>query len=563
MVYPKIVKLLSHMSHVSTPETQEQAIALLRQYPAVVHEVESSGRTLLFWASLYNKLAVVHYLLEQRVDLDRVVYAPARYYRRIHGKTPIHIAYDKGHYDVVEALLDAGAQDIAFSGGRLLGHHSGKPLYQEKDCYLIHRAARDGQLWLMERLLSLYPHLLEQKNGKGETPLLVAVQHAFAAGVNYLASKGASLDVTIQTSDVEYQKPVLHWACQPGWYQVAMVLINWGAKDTLFNGGYAFHQLILDNQIKLVQALYERQPGLLYACVRNGQLPITLAKESNCFEIAAFLDAKMRENNSTLSMILRPSSVLQAELKVSANNVNTQDADGMTPLMRAVCAGNIIKVSKILAIHTIDLEIKVDRPRTYKHGKTALQLAYERQHTIIVCLLLDAGAKLRRGIRIMDVLPIAAKMAEIKTVERLMDDYTFSAHEREECLKILERREEFLTENRMCVAARNGYNHVLQYLIVSRQSVNTPFYAPGEAFHGKTPLDFAREAGHVEAEHILQAAGARTSISSKQQECLRTLSMFSFQKPNMPQERLGVSDKEMAESAFGQGTHTAQRMLLL
>ncbi|MDF1677214.1 MAG: ankyrin repeat domain-containing protein [Legionellaceae bacterium] len=416
---------------------------------------------------------------------------------------------------------------------------------------MIHRAARDGKLWLLKHLLDCYPHLLEQRNGKGETPLLVAVKHAFVAGVHYLVSQGASLDVASEAQAVS-QKTALHWACQPGWYQVAAVLIRGGARDTPYNGEYVFHRLILDNQLKLVQALYERQPELLYVRDRYTQLPIALANDNNCFEIAAFLHAKMGENDNTFDIMPAP-SVPQEDLKISADNVNVRDAGGMTPLMRAVCAGNVGKVSTLLVTHTIALDMAVEQPDTDKHGRTALQLAYKKQCIIIVSMLLDAGAKVCPELRTTDFWWLAANMAEIKTVERLLDTYTVRGDERERCLNSLIQREVFKTEgNRMCIAAKHGYNHVLQYLIAQQESVNTPLDAPGKTSHGKKPLDFALEAGHDRTVSILKAAGA--TPSPEKQPCITVLSMFA----TCNESGLDVSDEAMAESAFGQGSYTAQ-----
>ena len=72
--------------------------------------------TPLMQAAATGQLEMVNYLIEQKVDLDATCKAPvyksevSRHNGKAKGITALHFAVQKGHKEVVQALVDAGAE---------------------------------------------------------------------------------------------------------------------------------------------------------------------------------------------------------------------------------------------------------------------------------------------------------------------------------------------------------------------------------------------------------------------------------------------------------------------
>ncbi len=253
-------------------------------------------------------------------------------------------------------------------------------------------------------------------------------------------------------------------------------------------------------------------------------------------------------------------------------SLNTRDVSGLTPLMRAVQSGSILFLKNLLLIRSIDLNVRAHRPDHADNGKTAVYLAYEKGCDIMMCMLLEAGAKLSKPIEV-PMLEKAARFGNVSMIERLLNEHLeLSKIDKNKLISnLLFEQEEFgwdsmYYEDALRIAAGKGYNHVLRYLIEKEKPfLNVPICVPGCPEDGKTALDLAFEAGHRVTVSILLEAGAQPNKNKEscirqfveQKEILSVFSMFNREDSSVDEE---ISAEEMADSAFGQASNTAKRM---
>jgi ankyrin repeat protein len=155
------------------------------------------GERALDWASQEGHLAAVERLLAHDPTL---VDLPG--YR---GRTALGTAARNGHGALVSLLLACGAdpRHRHSSGARALD-----------------RAAQEGHLDVVERLLAHDPGLLDLPGSQGDTPLIMAAGHGHVVLVRLLLDRGA---------DARHRNEgglrALDWAAQTGLGEVAGVLL--------------------------------------------------------------------------------------------------------------------------------------------------------------------------------------------------------------------------------------------------------------------------------------------------------------------------------------------------
>lgn len=146
----------------------EQVDSIIPACQDIIDEVDSFGRTALYWASKTDQTSVVQKLLLHGADpriSDR------------NGATPLHIAAGLGIVECVETLVASGA--IIEAKDRL----GGSPL---------HYACANGQLRTIRSLL-YHGADCDAQNFLGETSILYAIHARQIEAVQTLVSCGASL----------------------------------------------------------------------------------------------------------------------------------------------------------------------------------------------------------------------------------------------------------------------------------------------------------------------------------------------------------------------------------
>jgi hypothetical protein len=185
-----------------------------------VDQANNNGATPLFIAAQNGHLEVVEVLLEQRANVNQAKNV---------GATPLYIAAQNGHLAVVKALLEKGANiDQAcntgatpLSGAAQNGHlaivkvllANGANVDQANNNSVtpLYTAAQNDHLAVVKMLLEQRANV-NQANNNGVTPLYVAAQKGHLAIVKVLLEKGASVNQAC--ADVKVLLHSTHSDCQ-------------------------------------------------------------------------------------------------------------------------------------------------------------------------------------------------------------------------------------------------------------------------------------------------------------------------------------------------------------
>ncbi|KAF6112678.1 ankyrin repeat domain 6 [Phyllostomus discolor] len=238
-----------------------------------------------------------------------------------HGRTPLHLAANKGHLPVVQILLKAGCDlDVQDDG----------------DQTALHRATVVGNTEVIAALIQ-EGCALDRQDKDGNTALHEASWHGFSQSVKLLVKAGANVLAKNKAGNT-----ALHLACQNSHSQSARVLLLGGSRADLKNnaGDTALHVAASLNHKKVVKILLEA--GADGTIVNNaGQTPLEAARYHNNPEVALLLTKapqvlrfsrgrSLRKKRERLKEERRAQSVPRDEVaqsKVSAFSDPTPPAD--------------------------------------------------------------------------------------------------------------------------------------------------------------------------------------------------------------------------------------------
>jgi hypothetical protein len=123
-------------------------------------------------------------------------------------KTPLHIAAEKGHLEIIKGLLKFGA------------------IIDSKSEYgktALHFAAENGHLEIVKCLLK-FGAIIDSKDKYGRAALHIAAQKGHLEIIKDLLKFGAIID-----SKSEYDKTALHFAAENGHLEIVKCLLKFGA----------------------------------------------------------------------------------------------------------------------------------------------------------------------------------------------------------------------------------------------------------------------------------------------------------------------------------------------
>lgn len=232
-----------------------------------------------------------------------------------HDKTALNLAVEHGHLNCVQMLTE---NDVTF-----------QPEF-EVQRRLIHTAALHGYLKIVQYYVNKYPHVLNETDANGQTPLLWASSAGHTEIVDYLLYLGADFNRGTK-GDRNKGKSPLYWAVRGGHTQTVKLLIGAGA--------------IADARIESTSYL------LIHVAAQKGHL-----------ETSRFL------------------------LERYPHWLNETDIYEQTPLLWAASAGHIDVVKYLLSLNP-DLDKATSRTGRSEHGKTARDWAAKHGHSVIVDLL--------------------------------------------------------------------------------------------------------------------------------------------------------------------------------
>jgi ankyrin repeat protein len=189
--------------------------------------------------------------------------------KRNGGFTPLYIAAEKGHLDVVSLLLEKGAVADAKN------YHGFTLLYS---------AAEKGKLDVVKLLLEKGAGIDAKVKG-GFTPLHVAADKGHFDVVKLLLDKGAAVD-----SKSDYGRTPLSFAVQNEHLEVVKLLLDKGAAVDSKDRSYTTPLMIAaaNGSIDLVKVLLDRGAAVV-SMDRSGATPLMIAAEAEHPEAVALL----------------------------------------------------------------------------------------------------------------------------------------------------------------------------------------------------------------------------------------------------------------------------------
>ena len=176
------------------------------------------GRSPLVTASQYNRIDLLHYILENyQANLEQETSTDIEGGHPVEGATPLWTASTLGHIDIVSDLIRRGANIEHTTDSR------SSPL---------RGAAFDGHLDVVKYLIERGADI-DKPNQVGQSPLTIAAAMKKEETVKYLLEKKANIHHKGHNGDTP-----LHVAVESGSSEITKLLVEAGAKNIPNDVGY-------------------------------------------------------------------------------------------------------------------------------------------------------------------------------------------------------------------------------------------------------------------------------------------------------------------------------------
>ncbi|NIA15494.1 MAG: hypothetical protein GWP08_15630 [Nitrospiraceae bacterium] len=296
------------------------------------------------------------------------------------GYTPLHHAAQNGSVDVLEVLLDYGADTTiscdpnVFKTPLVIAGENGQwaasaILREYGASFSMHHAAAFGDIQAMRDMIAADPNALYEQNASKSTPFHSAARFGQLEAVKYLLECGAdatypdlsgitpySLAVMLNHPDVvrvlieagtnvdQWHKggeTVMHMKARAGDVETVDLLLELGAdingKD--MKGRTPLYVAAEADQREFAKFLIERG-ALLYAADLKGFTPLHVAAQAGLTDMAALLidngaDIGRKDRSGSLPLHVAAREAHQATTNLlieRGSNVNARDRRGRTPL---------------------------------------------------------------------------------------------------------------------------------------------------------------------------------------------------------------------------------------
>lgn len=428
----------------------EEVARTLLEYGAQVDKTDSKGRTPLIAASYMGHHEAVEVLLDHNADVDladgdgRTALSVAAFcvptaagvkgfgevaslllehgadpgHRDHDGMTPLLLAAYEGHEDVVELLLEAGA-DVDETAGidssvsaaaavtpllaaAAMGHMRtvSRLLFwgaavDAIDCEgrtALCLAAARGSVEVVRALLD---RGLDEnhKDDLGWTPLHAAACEGHRAVCAALTERGSM--ARVGEMDIEGRTPLILAAQEGHWSTVRLLLDRRSPIDhRSYDGHSALSAALLESHADVAELLMKRGADtdvrdaegrpLLYLLVLEGRLDMaTLLIEKG----GVPLESRDCEGRTALHVASWQGCAEIVELLLQHGaNPNAQDSEGRPPMHSVAWTGHVKVGHCLLERNGVNIHLSCHQ------GATALSIAAQEGHTSIVAMLLERGA---------------------------------------------------------------------------------------------------------------------------------------------------------------------------
>ena len=484
-----------------------EGIVWVLEHAAVIW-VTNTSATGLQRASLRGDVPAVKMLLAIGVDTEEK--------DNVNGYTALICGAYSGHEEVVQALLDSGA-NIDNSDPDLT-----TPL---------HVAAANGHEQIVRLLLDRGAKI-NAKEKDGTTPLFIAVMNGHEQAVQLLLEGGAETEAKPNDTNTT----ALYLAAWNGNEQIVQLLLESGAdiEGANENGGILLYTAARSGHERVVELLLEggaqigvaneNGPTLLYIAAQYGYERVVQL----LLERGAEIDVANKNGETPLYTAARSGHERVVELLLEGGaQIGVAIEDGPTLLYIAAQYG-YERVVQLLLERGAEVDI------ANENGETPLYTAAQSGHERVVQLLLDRGAETGAKLNSSKATPlhIAAQKGHERVVQLLLKDgadievinehgatplYEAAVYGHERVVRLLleggaktEVKLNFNNTTPLYMAAQNGHEQVVRLLLEHG--------AKTEAQHNvnnTTPLYMAAQNGHERIVQLLLGSNAKVDVMEK------------------------------------------------
>lgn len=252
---------------------------LLNKNPNLLNLTDEFGQTSISWAARRGQWHVVEYLASQGADFSLAIHREGH---EDHGKLPIHLGAESGSHHVLRCLINHGADIDVRLGKRKL--------------HIIHIAALNGYLDVVNILLDINPLLLNLPNAWNQTPVTLAITNGHLSLVKYLVRRGANLKCAINAPlKLCHEFLPIHCAIYYGQLDIFRYLIRIDSESKMLLGVMQYHLIHLaamQGELEIVKILLDKNPDCLESKDNFNQTPILLAVAKGRDEVVKYLISK-------------------------------------------------------------------------------------------------------------------------------------------------------------------------------------------------------------------------------------------------------------------------------
>ncbi|XP_033755625.1 ankyrin repeat domain-containing protein 50-like [Pecten maximus] len=333
----------------------------------------------LYLAIERGELQNVQTLLDRGVDLSY----------KLEGWSPLTVACEYGHEDIVEAIVNQLKIDEENNKSRLSDRLNHVPVLEtlndNGDTPLI-CAARAGHIDICSLLLDSGAYINQTNQHVRQTPLLVAVEQGHMDVVDFLLDCGADVQLTDNINITP-----LYAAIKARNPLMVQRLIQAGCDVNLGSQDHA--PLFLAARLKLLSVV---QMLIEAGCEKN----ITIK-----YGVTPLYEATFRGHTDIVEFLVNEGC-----------DVNKTDMYGVSPLHIASMYGHLNCVI-LLILGGADMRLRM------QHGQTALQVAMEMNHADVVEYFLSRGEDILskpHGSNSLKIIATVFEKGHRETVEVLL-----------------------------------------------------------------------------------------------------------------------------------------------